>query len=62
MDRKEVVILSVITFFTVLVWIFFGISHARKTSTITTTQLQQVVPLTPTFDNDIIRKLESREE
>ena len=60
MNRKEIVILSVITFLTVLVWIFFGIYHAKKTSTITPAQLKQVVPLTPTFDNDIIRKLKSR--
>lgn len=62
MDRKEIVILSIITFLTVLVWIFFGILNARKTSTVTSVQLQQVVPLTPTFDNDIIRKLKSRED
>lgn len=62
MNHKEFVILAIITFATVIAWIFFGIYHARKTTTVTASQKQEVVPLTPTFDNDIIRKLSTREE
>lgn len=62
MNRKEIAILALIIFFTVIAWILFGIFHARSTSSVTSTQLKEVVPLTPTFDNDIIRQLIKREE
>jgi hypothetical protein len=62
MNRKELTILGAITFCTVIAWIAFGVFHARRTTSVTDTQLKEIVPLTPTFDNDIIEKLKSREE
>lgn len=62
MNRKDIAILAIIVFFTVVAWIVFGIYHAKNTSTVSQKELRQVVPLTPTFDNDIIKKLRSREE
>mgnify|MGYP001594102133 CR=1 FL=1 len=62
MNRKEIAILALIVFFTVIAWILFGIFHARSTSSVTSIQLKEVVPLTPTFDNDIIKQLIKREE
>ena len=62
MDRKEIAILAIIIFLTVIAWVIFGISHAKNTTTITQKELRQVVPLTPSFDNDIIKKIKSREE
>jgi hypothetical protein len=62
MNRKEVAIIAIILFLSVVAWIVFGVYHARTASSITQKELRQVVPLTPTFDNDIIKKLNSREE
>lgn len=62
MNRKEVAIIGVITFATVLVWIMFGVSHAQQTTIISSEQQAEIVPLTPTFDNDIIKTLSLREE
>lgn len=62
MNRKEIVILSIAIFLTVIAWIIFGVYHTKTTSTVTQKELRQVVPLTPNFDNDIIKKLKSREE
>lgn len=62
MDRKEITILALIIFLSVVAWIAFGVYHAKTHLTISEKELRQVVPLTPTFDNDIIRKLKSREE
>lgn len=62
MNRREFAILASAVFFTVIAWILFGINHASKTTTISQKELKQVVPLTPTFDNDIINKLKNREE
>lgn len=61
MNRKELTIIAIITFITVLVWMVMGIYFAKTKPTLTDVQLQQIVPLTPTFDNDIIRQLEKRE-
>ena len=62
MNRKEIAILAIIIFLTVTAWIIFGISHAKNTTTVTQKELRQVIPLTPSFDNDIIKKIKSREE
>lgn len=62
MNRKELFILAIIVFLSVVAWMIFGILHAKNITTITQKELKQVVPLTPTFDNDIIKKLQSREE
>lgn len=62
MNRKELVILALVVFLSVIAWMIFGIYHAKNTSTIGQKELKQVVPLTPTFDNDIIKGLHGREE
>lgn len=62
MNRKEIVILAIIIFLSVIAWIVFGIYYAKETPTLSQNELKQVVPLTPAFDNDIINKLKSREE
>lgn len=62
MNRKELFILAIITFATVMAWIGFGVYHARQATPITEAQKQEIRPLTPQFDNDIINALEKREE
>jgi hypothetical protein len=62
MNRREVLFLSLITLFTVIVWITLGIYHARRATVVTQIQMRHTIPLTPTFDQDIINGLTSREE
>lgn len=62
MNRKEIVVLSLITFLTVTAWISFGVYYAKTSSTLSKSQLVKITPLTPTFDDDIIKKLNDREE
>lgn len=62
MNRKELAIIAIITFITVLVWIATGLYFAKTNITLTDVQLEKIVPLTPTFDNDIIKQLSKREE
>ena len=61
MNRKEAFILALIIFATVVSWIIFGLFHAQNTSTVSAVQIKETTPLTPTFDNDIINKLTTRE-
>lgn len=62
MNRKELYILAVIIFLTVIAWITFGIYHARTTSSVGDLKIENLVPLTPAFDNDIIDQLRFRKE
>lgn len=62
MNRKELLILALVIFLSIVTWIVFDIYRAKTISTIPEKNLRQVVPLTPTFDNDTIRKLKNREE
>lgn len=62
MNRKEFLIIGTITFMTVIAWIIFSIMHANTDSQMKGITIKQIVPLTPTFDNDIISELEKREE
>jgi len=62
MNRKELTILSIITFITVTVWIILGIYHTKINSSIEGIQHKNTTPLTASFDNDIIKELEKREE
>lgn len=62
MNRKEIAILAIIIFLSVMAWIAFDVFHAKSASTISAKSIRQVVPLTPNFDRDTIRKLKSREE
>lgn len=62
MNRKEVAILAMIIFLSVVAWIAFDIYHTNAKVTISPKELQQVVPLTPVFDNDILKGLKVREE
>lgn len=62
MNRKEIAILAIVIFLSVIAWIAFGVYHAKNTSSISQKELLQIVPLTPAFDNDIIKKLSIRED
>jgi uncharacterized protein YneF (UPF0154 family) len=62
MNRKELAILAIIVFLSVIAWMIFGIFAAKNNTSITQKELKQVIPLTPTFDNDIIKGLKGREE
>lgn len=57
MNRKEFLILAILTLCTVISWIVYDIYHTATTSTITPVQQELMKPLTPTFDNDTIVKV-----
>lgn len=60
MSQKDLLILSILTFLTVLAWIAFDVHHAATTSTITPLQKELTKPLNPTLDQEIILKLKQR--
>lgn len=60
MNSKDLLILSILTFITVIAWIVFDVYHAITTSTITPTQKELIKPLKGSFDQEIILKLKER--
>lgn len=62
MNRKEIVILTLVVFLTVIAWIAFGVYHAQSAATISEADFEKVAPLTPTFDTDLTEMLKKRED
>jgi hypothetical protein len=62
MNRRELALVSIITFFTVIAWIIFSIYHTKTASNMEGVKSFDLAPLTPQFDNDIISSLKNRKE
>jgi hypothetical protein len=57
---RDLVLISVFTFFTVTLWIFFEILKTIKTTTVTPEITQTIAPLSPKIDVDTIEMLEEK--
>lgn len=57
---RDILLVSVFTFFTVLLWIFFELVKTVKTTTVTPTIQQVITPLTSKIDTNILTILEER--
>jgi len=62
MSNKDLFILSILTFITVVAWIVFDVYHVANTSTITPLQKELIEPLKPSFDQETILRLKERKE
>jgi hypothetical protein len=62
MNRKEITVLSIITFLTVIAWIIFSVYHTKTSTGLEGIKQLDLKPLTPRFDSDIIRSLKNRED
>jgi len=60
MSNKDLLILSILTFITVIAWVVFDVYHAATTSTITLVQKELIEPLTPNFNQELILRLKER--
>lgn len=54
---KDIFILSLLTFITVMAWVAFDIHHAATTSTIKPPIKKLLRPLPPTMDTNLIEEL-----
>lgn len=59
-SQRDNLILSFLTFITALSWIAFDVYHASVDTTIPKNLEEQLVPITPTFDREIIQKVKRR--
>lgn len=60
MTSKDLLLLSIFTFLTVLAWIIYDAYHAFSTSTLTTVEKKLAEPLNPSFDKAIIFNLKEK--
>jgi len=59
-NDRDILLVSIFTFFTVLSWIFFEVVKTTRTTTVTTNVQQIITPLSPHIDTDVFTILESR--
>lgn len=59
-NDRDLLLVSVFTFFTVLLWISFELIKTAKTTTVTTPVQQIVTPLSATIDTQTLSGLKDR--
>lgn len=59
-NDKDLLLVSVFTFFTVLLWISFELIKTAKTTTVSHPVQQVVTPLSPVIDTQILSNLKQR--
>lgn len=59
-NDRDLLLVSVFTFFTVLLWISFELIKTAKTTTITAPVQQIVTPLSPAIDTQVISQIKDR--
>lgn len=57
---RDIVLISIFTFLTISLWVFFEFVKTVKTTTVTSTVQQIILPLVPTLDNDILTIVANR--
>lgn len=56
--RKEILILTIVTFLTFIAWVIFDIIHTRTQVTVDPAVQEAIKPLQPTFDQSAIQLLQ----
>ncbi len=59
-NDRDLLLVSVFTFLTVSLWIFFELIKTTKTTTVETNVQQIITPFSSRIDTDILKSLESR--
>lgn len=57
---RDILLISVFTFFTVTLWIMFELLKTVKTTTVAATTQQIIVPLSPKIDMTTLEALKER--
>lgn len=59
-NDRDIFLISIFTFFTVVSWIFFELVKTTRTTTVTTNVQQIITPLSATIDTEVFTVLETR--
>ena len=59
-NDRDLLLISIFTFFTVTLWVFFEVLKTVKTTTLTPQVVQIVVPLSPKIDAGVLQAIANR--
>lgn len=59
-NDRDLLLVSVFTFLTISLWIFFELVKTTKTTTVTQPVTAAIAPLSPKIDTDTLSALEKR--
>lgn len=59
-NDRDLLLISVFTFFTVTLWVFFEIVKTVKTTTVTPQVTQTIVPLSPKLDSQVLQTIAAK--
>ena len=57
---RDIVLISIFTFLTVCLWVFFEFVKTVKTTTVSSSVQQVITPFSPTIDADILTEIANR--
>ncbi|MBI4062404.1 hypothetical protein HY410_00625 [Candidatus Gottesmanbacteria bacterium] len=57
---RDIVLISIFTFLTVSLWVFFEFVKTVKTTTVSSSVQQVITPFSPTIDADILIEIANR--
>jgi hypothetical protein len=59
-NDRDLLLISVFTFFTVTLWVFFEVLKTVKTTTVTPQVTQSIVPLSPKIDSQVLQTIANK--
>ena len=61
-NDRDLLLISVFTFFTVTLWVFFEVLKTVKTTTVVPQATESIIPLSPNLDVQVIQTIEKRKQ
>ena len=61
-NDRDLLLISVFTFFTVTLWVFFEVLKTVKTTTVTPQVTQIIVPLSPKLDTQVLQTIVTKKQ
>ncbi len=61
-NDRDLLLISVFTFFTVTLWVFFEVLKTVKTTTVAPQTTQSIIPLSPKLDSQVIQMIETKKQ
>lgn len=61
-NDRDILLIAILTFFTIFAWIFFELAKTTRTSTVTESTQQLLKPINPKIDVETIQILGQRKQ
>jgi hypothetical protein len=61
-NDRDLLLISVFTFFTVTLWVFFEVLKTVKTTTVTPQVTQRIVPFSPKLDSQVLQIIANKKQ